>query len=95
MKVIAIVDKNIRDTKFIMEVTSTELKKINYNMYSKDADKLDDLQTNDEFNVDNMYQYYEHIKSMFNNMGQTIKEFEKVKDTVYNFSRIFGPQIND
>lgn len=95
MKVIAIVDKNIRDTKFIMEVTSTELKKINYNMYGKDADKLDDLKTNDEFNVDNMYKYYEEIKNMFNNMEKTIKDFEKVKDTVYNFSRIFGPQIND
>jgi hypothetical protein len=95
MKVIAIAGKGFRNTKYLMEVDSEELCKLNYTIYGKEADVLNDLKTGDEFNVDNIYKYYEEIKSMFNNMEKTIKDFEKIKDTVYNFSRIFGPKIDD
>jgi len=98
MKVLGISQKEKygnSNTKYIMEVSSHELKILYNNMYGKDADVLDHLEPGHEIEVTILYQYFKAIKDMFKQMQDTITSFEKTKDIVYNFSRIFGPSVEE
>lgn len=96
MKVLGISQKEKHgnsNAKYIMEISSHELKVLYNNMYGKDAEGLEHLEPGNEIDVTTLYQYYNAIKNMFNKMKDTIKSFEETKDIVFNFSRIFGPKI--
>jgi predicted proteasome-type protease len=96
MKVLGISQKEKygnANTKYIMEVSSHELKTLYNNMYGKDAEGLEHLEPGSEIDVTTLYQYFNAIKDMFREMQDTIKSFEKTKDIVFNFSRIFGPKV--
>lgn len=96
MKVLGIVKKDYSSVKYIVEITSNELQHIyNYQYGTPNYKEAESLETGQEIDLSLIHNYYESIRSLFHDMKDTIKTFDKTKDIVYNFSRIFGPKVED
>lgn len=96
MKVLGIAEKDYSKVKYIVEITATELQHIFKYEYGKvDYKAMENLEQGRVLNLSLVHNYYDSICSLFNDMKDTIDKFEKTKDIIYNFSRIFGPEVKN
>lgn len=96
MKVLGVGEEVFSNRKYIVEISSRELQIIENAQYGKpDYLHLERLKPGDEINLTLVHDYYNEIVSTFKKMQDTVEKFESVKDIVYNFSRIFGPKVDN
>lgn len=96
MKVLGIAEKDYSKVKYIVEITATELQHINNYSYGKpDYQRMEKLEPGNAVDLSLIHNYYDSICSLFHDMKDTIDKFEKTKDIIYNFSRIFGPEVKN